>query len=275
MKASDPIVITPPSRVPIPDVRHLWEAREVLFRFGARDVTLRYRQTALGVIWVILQPLLTALVFTVVFGRVAKLPSGGVPYFLFSFSGMLAWNMISGIVSRSTGSLISNSALVSKVFFPRILVPLSTVYSVMVDFLVSLAFLVGMLFVYGVSPGWAVFLLPIWLVLIVMISSGAGFVFAALMVRYRDVQYVVPFIMQFGLYASPVAYSITAVPSRYRVLYDINPVTWIMEEFRWSTLSQPAPPLLHIVLSIVVSAAVFVGGALIFEKMERGFADVI
>jgi lipopolysaccharide transport system permease protein len=270
-----PIVITPPGRFSLPSLHQLWEAREILLRFGARDVTLRYRQTALGVIWVVLQPLLAAGVFTLVFGHVAKLPTGGVPYFLFSFSGMLAWNLFSSIVARSTPSLVANSALVSKVFFPRILVPLSIVYSVLVDFAVAFGLLVIMLFAYGVNPGFAIVLLPAWVLLVVFLASGLGFVFSAMMVRYRDVQYVVPFLVQFGLYASPIAYSTDAVPERYRAFYDLNPMTWLLEEFRWSTLGQPAPSALYIGLSIIVSIAVFIGGALVFSKMERGFADVI
>lgn len=269
------IVITPPRRFAVPNLLHLWDAREVLFRFGIRDVTLRYRQTALGVVWVLLQPLLTAGVFTVVFGQVAKLPTGGVPYFLFSFAGMLAWNLFSGIVSRSTTSLVSNSALVSKVFFPRILVPLSTAYSALVDFAVSFALLVVLLFAYGVSPGWYVFLLPVWVALVVMIACGLGFVLSALMVRYRDVQYVVPFLLQLGLYASPIAYAASAIPKKYRLLYDCNPLTWILQEFRWSSLGQSAPPAWQIAGSFAVALAVLAGGALIFEKFERGFADVI
>jgi lipopolysaccharide transport system permease protein len=203
------------------------------------------------------------------------LPTGGVPYFLFSFSGMLAWNLFSAIISRSTPSLVSNSALVSKVYFPRILVPLSIVYSVLVDFAVSFGLLVIMLFAYRVNPGFAIVLLPIWVLLVILLASGIGFVFCAMMVSYRDVQYVVPFLVQFGLYASPVAYSTTAVPERYRAFYDLNPMTWLLEEFRWSTLGQPAPSVLHIALSVVVSVAVFVAGAVVFSKMERGFADVI
>lgn len=269
------IVITPPGRIALPNLTHLWEAREVLLRFGARDVTLRYRQTALGVVWVILQPLLTAGIFTVVFGQVAKLPTGGVPYFLFSFSGMLAWTVFSAIVSRATGSLVSNAALVSKVFFPRILVPLSTAYSVLVDFGVSFVFLVVLLVGYGVSPGWPVLLLPIWVTLLVMMASGLGFVLSALMVRYRDVQYVVPFILQLGLYASPIAYASSAVPHKYQFLYDCNPMSWILQEFRWSTLGQDAPPVWQIVGSVVVAVLVLLIGTLVFERFERGFADII
>jgi lipopolysaccharide transport system permease protein len=269
------IVITPPGRFSLPNVRQLWEAREVLYRFGARDVTLRYRQTLLGVVWVILQPLLTAAIVTLVFERVAHLPSEGVPYLLLAFTGIVAWNLFSDIISRASSSLVSNRDLVSKVFFPRMLVPLATAYSSIVNFFVSVVFLVVLLIAYGVSPGVAVVLSPIWVVMVILLASGCGLVAGALQVRYRDVAYIVPFLLQFLFYASPVAYSVTAVPAKYRVIYDVNPLTWLLTEFRWSFLDRAAPPTWQIVLSIVVPVAVFLGGAVIFEQMERGFADVI
>ncbi len=266
------IVITPPRRFSLPKVKQLWEAREVLYRFGARDVTLRYRQTLLGVVWVILQPLLTALIFAVVFGKVAKLSSGGVPYVVFAFAGLLAWNLFNGIISRAATSLVSNRDLVSKVFFPRMLVPLSTSVSTITDFCVSVVFMAVLLIVYGIGPGAAIVLFPVWTVLVILLASGCGLVAAALQVRYRDIAYVVPFALQFLLYASPVGY---AVPKHYQVFYDVNPLTWILNEFRWSFLHQPAPPSWQIVLSVVVSVVVFLGGVLIFEQLERSFADVI
>jgi lipopolysaccharide transport system permease protein len=269
------IVITPPGRFSIPNVKQLWEAREVLFRFGARDVTLRYRQTLLGVVWVVLQPLLTALVFTLVLGHVAHLPSGGVPYLLVVFSGLLPYNLFSDMISRASQSLVSNRDLVSKVFFPRMLVPLATACSSIVDFLVTTVFMIVLLVIFGVNPGIAVVLFPIWALMVVLFSAGIGVVAGALQVRYRDVAYVVPFLLQFFMFASPVVYLTKAIPSSYQLLYDVNPLTWLLNEFRWSFLHQPAPPDWQIVLSIVVPILVFVGGAVIFEQMERGFADVI
>ncbi len=269
------IVIRPPSRVRLPSPGSLWEAREVLLRFGARDITLRYRQTALGVIWVILQPLIGAGVFALVFGGVADLPSDGVPYFVLSFAGMLAWNTFNGIVGRASTSLVANAALVSKVFFPRILVPLSSVYSVLVDFVVALGFFVVLLFAFGINPGWPALLLPVWLALIVLMSSGLGLIASALMVKYRDVGYVLPVVTQTLLYASPVAYSVSAVPEAYRVWFNLNPLTWVLQEFRWSLLGLAAPEGWQVVASVAAAVVVFVAGALVFEHMERGFADVI
>lgn len=269
------IVITPPRKFAVPKVSELWEAREVLYRFGARDVTLRYRQTLLGVLWVVLQPLLTSLVLVLVFDKVAHLNYGGASPVVFIFVGMTAWNLFSGIINRAQISLISNRDLVSKVFFPRMLVPLASVYSCLVDFAVSAGFLVVLLVIHGTNPGAPVFLSPLWVLMILLLASGVGLVSSALTVRYRDVNYFIPFLLQFLLYASPIAYSIQNVPSKYRVIYELNPLTWLLQEFQWSFVRAPAPHLWETVLAIIVPIVVFVGGAVIFEQMERGFADAI
>lgn len=269
------IVITPPRRWSLPSLSRLWEAREVVIRFAARDITLRYRQTALGVIWVVLQPLLAAGVLSFVFGRVAKLPSGGVPPIVFTFAGLLIWNVVSGIVSRGSTSLIANANLVSKVFFPRMLVPIATAGSVSLDFAVSVAFMGILLGIYGIAPGIAVVLLPVWLLLAICLAAGVALVTSALMVSYRDVQYVVPFVLQILLYASPVAYSLGKVPPHYRVFYAINPLSWLLDDVRWSLLREPRPGDGILLLSLVVPLAVLFLGSFIFQQMERGFADVI
>jgi lipopolysaccharide transport system permease protein len=269
------IVITPPKKFAIPKVSELWEAREVLYRFGARDVTLRYRQTLLGVTWVVLQPLLTALVFVLVFSKVAHLTYNGTKPIVFIFAGVTAWNLFSGIITRAQSSLVSNRDLVSKVFFPRMLVPLAVVYSCLIDYLVSLGFLVVLMVVFGVNPGLAVLLAPVWTLMFILLASGVGLVSSALTVRFRDVNYFVPFILQFLLFASPIAYAIQNVPSKWRVVYDLNPLTWLLQEFQWSLVRQPAPHLWETMLAIVVPIVAFVGGAIIFEQMERGFADAI
>jgi lipopolysaccharide transport system permease protein len=265
------IVITPPRRFSLPPVRQLWEAREVLYRFGARDVTLRYRQTALGVIWVILQPLITAAVLVLLFNKVAKLSTPVTPI-VFVFAGMLAWNLFNGIVSRASTSLVLNRDLVSKVFFPRMLVPLATAVSTITDFLVSTAFMFVLQVIFGVAPGWALVLAPLWALMVILLASGFGLVAAALQVRYRDITYVVPFVLQFLLFASPIGY---VVPEKYKLFFDVNPLTWLLADFRWSFLNLPAPPLWQIVLSIVVPVVVFLAGSIIFEQMERSFADYI
>lgn len=268
-------VITPPGRLNLPQWRELWEAREVAFRFGQRDVVLRYRQTAIGVVWVLLQPLASAGIFSIIFGNVANLPSDGVPYFLFSFVSMLAWTLFNGVVTRASGSIVGNQALVSKVFFPRMLVPLSSVFSVLLDFAVALALGIILLFIYGVNPGWPVLLVPVWTLLILIFGLGIGLAASALMVKYRDVAYVLPWLLQIGLYATPVAYSLSAVPGRYQWVFVANPMSWLLECFRWSMVGTAMPPLWQIFGAVLASILVLLGGVLVFQSRERIFADLI
>ena len=268
-------VIKPPRRIDRPALGEMWEAREVLLRFGQRDVLLRYRQTAVGVIWVVLQPLLAAGIFTIVFSRVANLPSDGVPYFLFSFTGMIAWTFLSSVVSRASASLVANQALVSKVFFPRALVPLSTLLSSLLDLAVGLCLGVVLLVIYGVNPGWEVLLFPYWIFLLALMGSGIGLAFAALTVKYRDVMYVLPWLIQIGLYASPVAYALSAVPDDVRPFYMANPVTWLLEGVRYSLLGTGAPPTWQWVAAPLVCLLVAALGTVVFQRYERTFADLI
>jgi lipopolysaccharide transport system permease protein len=253
----------------------MWEAREVLTSFGRRDITLRYRQTALGAAWVVLQPLLAAGIFTLVFGKVARLPSGGVPYFAFSFAGMLAWNMISGVIGRGASALVSNQELVSRAFFPRIMVPLSIICSVLVDFCVALSMMIVLLVVYRINPGWPIALTPVWVMSALLLGGGVGAVCSALMVRFRDIQYIVPVGVQLLLYATPIAYSLDAVPHRYRLIFDLNPVAWILQDFHWSLLGSSRPPAWQMAGSVGVAIGVFFAGMIIFEQMERSLADYI
>lgn len=269
------IVITPPGRFNLPRWRELWDAREVALRFGQRDVILRYRQTAVGVVWVLLQPLVGAGIFSIVFGNLAALPSDGVPYFLFSYIGMLAWNLFSGLLSRSSSSLVANQALVSKVFFPRLLVPISTTLSVLIDFAVAFVLGVVLLFVYRVNPGWGILLVPVWALLLVMLGLGLGLAAAAWMVKYRDIAYVVPWLLQVGLYATPVAYSLSAVPSEYRWFFYLNPLSWLVELFRSSILGTSPSIEWLAPASAIVSLLVFLGGVVAFQSQERAFADLI
>lgn len=270
------IVVEPPGRgISLPDPKLLWDAREVVYRFSVRDVKLRYRQTALGVIWVIAQPLLGAGIFAIIFGSVAGLPSDGVPYFMLTMAGMLAWTLFSNVVIGSCESLVGNSSLISKVFFPRILVPMSTIGSRLIDFGITFAFFVVLLFVYRINPGWPVLLLPLWTLLVIMMALGIGFAMSALMVYYRDVPYVLNFAMQMLMWASPVAFALSAVPDKYQWIFNANPLTWILQEFRWSLLGQDAPTAGQIIGSIVAATLVLLAGTAVFQKFERGFADVI
>jgi lipopolysaccharide transport system permease protein len=238
-------------------------------------VKLRYRQTALGVLWVVLQPLLAAGIFALVFGRVANLPSEGAPYFLFAFAGLLGWNLFSSTLTRASTCLVGNAQLVSKIYFPRLVLPLSTVFSSLIDFGVALALLAALMVFYGVAPHPGVLLLPVWLLLLLLLAAGLGLVAAALTVSYRDVQYVLPVLVQFLLYASPVAYALSAIPPSLRPLFFFNPLTGLLEAFRWSLLGTGALRGDYVAYAAAISLGVFFWGTLVFKTMERRFADVI
>lgn len=269
------IVITPPGRLNLPPWRDMWRAREVAVRLAQRDIIVRYRQTIFGFAWVILQPLVAAGIFTLVFGVIAGLSTGKIPTFLFTLAGMLAWNLFSGSLTRASSSMVSNQALVQKVFFPRALVPLSSLASLVVDFAVALVLAIVLLFVFGINPGWSVLLLPVWVVLMLLIGTGLGLAAAAYMVKYRDVGYVLPWLVQILLYASPVAYALAVVPHSIRWLFDINPATWFLESFRWSLLGTAAPPAWQVLALVVAAPVIFLLGLLIFQTNEREFADYI
>jgi lipopolysaccharide transport system permease protein len=247
-----------------------------LTRFAARDITLRYRQTALGVTWVVLQPLLGAGILAFVFGNVAGLPApAGIPYFLFSLVGMVGWTAFSQIATRASNSLVGNTQLVQKVFFPRLLLPLSTVLSTLVDVGVSLGLVAVLVVVNNITPGLGLVTLPLWLALFLAVGLGVGLGASALMVRFRDVQYVLPVAVQLLLFLSPVAYSLAKVPASARTLYELNPLAGLLEGFRWSVLGTPAPSVGLTLYSGASSLLLLLIGLLVFHRMERGFADVI
>lgn len=270
-----PTIITPPGRLALPSWRELWEAREVALRFGQRDVVLRYRQTFIGVAWVLLQPLASAGIFSIIFGSIAKLSSDGVPYFLFSFMSMLIWTVFSNLLSRAAPSLVANQALVSKVFFPRAMVPLSTAFSVLLDFAVGFALGIVLLFLFHVNPGWPVLLVPVWVLIVSLTGLGIGLACSAWMVKYRDVQYVLPWVLQVALYATPVAYATSAVPESLKPLFLANPLAWMLDGFRWSALGTAMPPLWQLLGSLAVAIVVFFLGLVVFQRYERTFADLI
>jgi lipopolysaccharide transport system permease protein len=256
--------------------RELWEFRELLVRFAARDVTLRYRQTALGVIWVILVPLLGAGILSFVFGGVADLPApDGLPYFVFSLAGMVAWTAFSQVANRSAGSLLANAGLVQKVFFPRLLLPFSTVLSTLVDVGVSLVLLGVLLAGYGLRPGWEIVTFPLWFLLVIAFGLGIGLTASALMVRYRDVQYILPVGIQFLLFASPVAYTLASVPDDARRVFELNPLTGLLEGMRWALIDTARPTPFLMAYASVSAVAALAAGLMVFSRMERQFADVI
>jgi lipopolysaccharide transport system permease protein len=269
------LVIRPRRGLAALQIRELWEFRDLLRTFVVRDLKLRYRQTVLGVAWVVLQPLLGAAIFAVVFGRVARLPSGKVPYFLFAYAGLLAWNLFQSVLSRASVSLVGSGQLISKVYFPRLILPLSAVGSALVDFAVALTLMVIFLPLHGVVSGPALFTLPGWILLVLLLTLGLGCGAAALAVSYRDVVHVLPTLTQLLLYASPVAYAVAVVPESLRPLYFLNPLATLLEGFRWSLVGGPPPSAGYVAYAAVCCCVVFAAGILGFTTMERKFADVI
>jgi lipopolysaccharide transport system permease protein len=274
--ARTPLVrLRPPSRWAALRLGEIVEYRDLLRALAVRDIKLRYKQTLLGVAWVVLQPLLAAGIFTFVFSLVAKLPSDGVPYFLFSYAGLLGWNLFNNVLTRSSTSLLSNGHLISKVFFPRLILPLSSIGSAAVDFAVAAGMMVVLLIAYRWAPPAGLILLPLWLLLLVAMGMGLGMWAGALSVSFRDVQYIIPVLVQCLLYASPVPYGASAVPETLRTVYYLNPLTAPLEMCRWSLLGTPPPAVGWLLYSTAVAAGIFVMGAVVFKRMERRFADVI
>ena len=281
---TSPVVTTPdaPTIVIRPRVgfggirfRELWNGRFLLLRLARRDLTLRYRQTALGVTWVILQPLLAAGVLAFVFGRVAKLSNEGVSYFALTMAGYVGWSCFATIVTKASGSILSNAGMISKVFFPRLLLPISTVLSTYVDVAVSIGLLVTVLLLTGVGIGVKfLFIFPL-IVLFSLIALGIGTAMAALAVPYRDINYVLPVALQLMLYGSPVAYSLVSVPSSVRSIMQVNPLVGLLEGMRWATLPGRVFPGRALGTSLIGAVVVVIIGLLIFERVERDFADVI
>lgn len=256
------------------NLRELWAYRDLLAILAWRDVKLRYRQTALGVIWVVLQPLLAAAIFSVIFGLFARLPSDGAPYGLFVLAGLLPWTFIAGTVQRAGNSLVAEARLISKVYFPRLLIPLASAAAVLIDLAVGLLVLGLAAALWGVAPGWRLLSLPLFVLLGLLLGVGASLWIAALNVRYRDFAYALPFLIQVWLYASPVVYATSLVPERWRALYGLNPAVAVIEGFRWATLGGPPPGGATLAAGALISLSLFVGGALFFRRVERGVADV-
>jgi lipopolysaccharide transport system permease protein len=269
------LVIRPRSGWSALALAEVWQFRDLLFSLASRDLKLRYKQTALGVIWVVLQPLMAAGILTVVFGKIAKLPSDGLPYFVFTFVGQLGWSLFSNTLTKTSGCLVGNSHLISKVYFPRLILPLSSLPSTFVDFGVSAAMLVGLLFVYQIVPSWPLVLLPLWVAILLGISMGIGLISSALTVTYRDVQYILPVFTQLLMYASPVAYGASAVPASIKPFYYLNPLSPVLEGFRWSLLNSSEPDWRYVGYSAAIAAVLLVAGAFAFKRMERRFADIV
>jgi lipopolysaccharide transport system permease protein len=253
----------------------LWHYRELLFFLAWRDVKVRYKQTALGIAWAVLQPLLGMVIFTIFFGRLAKVPSDGIPYPLFSYTALLAWQLFAYSLTESSNSVVANERLITKVYFPRLVIPIASVLAGLVDFAVAFVLVIGMMAYYGVRPSWTILTLPLFILFAIATALGAGLWLSALNVQYRDVRYTVPFIAQFWLFASPVAYSSTLVPARWRPLYGLNPMAGVVEGFRWALLGRSHAPGAMLWVSVLVVAVILISGLYYYRRMEKNFADVV
>jgi len=267
--------IAPPRRWLDLNLRELWDYRELLYFFVWRDLKVRYKQTAIGAAWVVLQPFLTMIVFSLFFGRLAHIPSNGLPYPVFYYSALLPWMYFAGALQNATNTMVDHQRVITKVYFPRLLLPLSAVVSGLADFAIALVVFLGMLLYYGLSPGAAVLLLPFFLLLAVLTALGVGLWLSALNAIYRDVRYVLPFLIQFWLFASPVAYPSSLIPERWRWLYGLNPMTGVIEGFRWALTGRGQPPSLLLVASATGVLLVVAGGIAYFQRMESTIADVV
>ncbi len=256
--------------------KDLWRYRELFLFLAWRDVLVRYKQTVIGIAWSVIRPLLTMVVFTIIFGKLAKLPSGHVPYPVLVFAAMLPWQFFANGLSDSSGSLISNANMLTKVYFPRLVIPASTVIVSLVDFAISFAILIVLMICYRFTPSWHIIILPLFLFLAFMVSFGSGLVLATLNVKYRDFRYIVPFVLQLGLYISPVGFSSSIIPEKWRLLYSLNPMVGVIDGFRWAILGgneQIYWP--GFIASSLVMALLLLAGLWYFRKTERVFADFI
>ena len=268
------LVIRPPRKwVPV-DLHELWAYRELIAAFTMRDVKLRYKQTGLGIAWAVLQPLLTMVIFTIFFGGLAHIPSDGVPHPLFVLAALLPWTLFSDGLTRSTISMVSNSTIMTKVYFPRMIMPLASIISPLVDFAVSFIILLAMMVYYGFVPTINVIFLPLFILLALATSLGVGLWLSALNVKYRDFQYTVPFLIQIWMFASPVVYSSSLVPASLRVWYGLNPMAGVIEGFRWALLGTGTPSAM-VLVSVGMVILLLVSGMFYFRRMEQYYADIV
>jgi len=273
---SDPLVRRiAPARGWLPiHLDEIWAARELLYFLIWREVKVRYKQTALGIGWAVAQPFCTMVVISLVFGRLGRLPSDGLPYPVFAYAALLPWQLFAFALTESSQSVVANQRLISKVYFPRLIVPIASVGVGVIDFLVSFVVLLGLMAYYGLTPGLAALTVPFWMLLAVLTALGAGLWLAALNVRYRDIRYTLPLLTQLWLFATPVAYSMSLVPPAWQVWYALNPMVGVVESFRWALLGERAFPA-TVWVSTAATVVALVGGLFYFRRTERTFADII
>lgn len=257
------------------DLKSLWEYRELLYFLVWRDVKVRYKQTALGILWAVLQPFLIMVVFSIFFGRLAGISSNGVPYPIFVYTGLLPWQLFAFSLTEAGNSLVSNQQLLKKIYFPRLVIPIAVVLAGLVDFCIAFVILIGMMLFYGIVPTMAILTLPLFILLAMATALAVGLWLSALNVQYRDVRYTIPFLTQFWFFATPIAYASNLVPAQWQVLYGLNPMAGVVEGFRWALLGQAGGTGSLIVLSGVIVIALLFSGLAYFRRMEKTFADVV
>jgi len=257
------------------DFAELWQYRELLFFFAVRDIKVRYKQTLLGIAWAILQPVMTMVVFSIFFGNLAGVPSDGLPYPVFSFCGLLPWQLFAFALTQSSNSLVNNAHVLTKVYFPRLIIPFASMIAGLIDFAIAFVVLVGIMFYYDIIPGWALITLPFFVLLALAAALSIGLWLSALNVKYRDVRYTIPFLTQLWLFVTPVAYASSLVPSKWQAVYAINPMAGVVEGFRWALLGKAAPPGTMLIVSAAATAILLAGGLFYFARMEKTFPDII
>ena len=268
-------IIVPPKGWSTLQLREVWRFRELLYFLTWRDIKVRYKQTALGAVWAILQPLLTMVIFSVIFGGLAKLPSEGFPYPIFTFAALLPWQLFAFALNSASQSLVGNQNLISKVYFPRLVVPFSSVLAGVVDFLIAFLFLLAMMAYYDIHLSSTALMLPFFLLLALTSAVAVGLWLSALNVKYRDIRYVVPFLTQFWMYATPIAYTSSLIPEKWRWLYSLNPMTGVVEGFRWALLGKSGLDPFSLTVSTIAVVVLLVSGLYYFKRMETSFADII
>lgn len=259
----------------LPKLRELWEFRELLYFFAWRDIKVRYKQTVMGVLWAIIQPFLTMVIFSLFFGRLASVPSDGLPYPVFSYAALVPWTFFANALAQASNSLVINANMIKKIYFPRLALPIASVFAGVIDFLLAFVVLLGIMLYYGLVPTINIIWLPLFLLLALITSLGVSLWLAAMNVQFRDVHYTIPFLTQAWLFVTPIAYPSSLLPEPWRTLYGINPMAGVVEGFRWALLGTGTAPGKMIIVSVLVALTLFISGAFYFRRMEQSFADVL
>jgi lipopolysaccharide transport system permease protein len=270
------VYIQPSKGLAALNLRDLWIYRELIFFMVWRDVKVKYKQTLLGMAWAVIQPVMTMLIFTFLFGKVAKLPTDGIPYPVFSFTALLPWGLFANALNQGSRSLVAHNNMVTKIYFPRLILPMASVFSGVVDFLIAFVILIGLMFYYQVTPAWGLlWTLPLFLLLAIVTALGVALWLSAINVQYRDVNQALPFLSQFWLFATPVAYSSKVISAKWQLVYSLNPMAGVVNGFRWALLGSGNGPDLSLWVSVGISILIFVSGLFYFRSMEKTFADTI